>query len=151
MQIPALQFLNAGLVGINNKEFLKEWFQINYFCSMNPPTNMYDEQGTLNYIFHSKKYTTKLLDDVTLPVSYGQSNAWGSGDNHWESWSKMYVKNNQLFLDDPVTNKPLEIKVLHQAGGHVAFVLNSQHNGYRNWLRTIVNKDVNDYIDEITK
>jgi hypothetical protein len=153
IEINSIDFLNAGLVASNNCNFWKEWFAINHYCAFNNINNMRDEQGTLNYLFHNNgnKYTTKILDKVGTNLSYGQSNAWGTGDNHWESWNKLYVKNDKLYLDDPLTNIPMVVKVLHQAGGFVAYNNNIKHNGYRNWLRTVVTKDVNDYIDSITR
>jgi hypothetical protein len=153
IEINSIEFLNAGLMASNNLNFWKEWFALNHYAAFNNINNMRDEQGTLNYLFHNNnnKYTTKILDKVGTNLSYGQSNAWGSGDNHWESWEKLYIKNNQLCLDDPFTNTTMVVKVLHQAGGYVGYNLNIKHNGYRNWLRTIVSDDVNKYIDNITK
>lgn len=153
IEINAIDFLNAGLVASNNSNFWKEWFAMNHYAAFNNINNMRDEQGILNYIFHNNagKYTTKILDKVGTNISYGQSNAWGTGNNHWESWSKLYVKDNQLCLDDPVTNTTMVIKVLHQAGGFVAYNLNVKYKGYRNWIRSIVSDEVNKYIDNITK
>jgi len=153
IEINAIDFLNAGLVASNNSNFWKEWFVLNHYAAFSNIKNMQDEQATFNYIFHNNggKYTTKILDKVGTGVSYGLSNAWGTGDNHWESWGKLYVKDNKLCLDDPITNTTLIVKILHQAGGSVAYNLNKKYGGYRNWLRTVVTDEVNKYIDCVTK
>ena len=82
-------------------------------------------------------------------VSYGLSNTWGKNDNHWESWSQIYVKDDRLYLDDPKTGEPMYIKVMHQAGGHAAAKLNRESGGFRNWLSSVVSDEVNDYLNEV--
>ena len=82
-------------------------------------------------------------------VSYGLSNLWGTGDNHWESWSQIYVKDDRLWLDDPKTGEPMCIKVLHQAGGSIAGELNKNAGGFRNWLSSVVPPEVDEYIKEV--
>ena len=83
-------------------------------------------------------------------VSYGLSNLWGTGDNHWESWSQIYVKDDRLWLDDPKTGEPMCIKVLHQAGGSIAAELNKSAGGFRNWMLSVVSPDVREYLEVVT-
>lgn len=145
--IPIQKFLNAGLIASNNKNFWYDWHSFNEQVEIE--TGMSDEQDTLNLIFHSKKYTTKILDSMGNGVSYGVSNAWGTGDNHWESWALLYMKNGQLMQDDPVTQEPTVVKVLHQAGGGLAAKINKENGGLRNWMSTVVSPEVNDYLNEV--
>lgn len=148
--INSMDFANAGLVAANSKQFWEDWLRLNMILTTIRLNGLLDEQGSLNYIFHSGKYTTKFLDGPGIKKSYGLTNVWGTNGNHWESWKSIYVKNNKLFLDDPNEGE-IEIKVLHQAGGGMAAALNKEHGSFRNWLRTVVADEVNDYIDMITK
>ena len=61
----------------------------------------------------------------------------------------MYVKDDRLYLDDPVTNESMCIKVLHQAGGGLAGRLNKEAGGFRNWLSSVVPPEVDEYIKEV--
>lgn len=125
------EFINAGLVASRSKEFWKDWFEIN----KNSVPNIYnDENDTLNVIFHNKKYKTKILDakDITN-VFYGIANAYGE-HSHWESWKKICVINDQLFLDGKV------VKVLHQAGGP---------NSNKMDINNLFNSDVAQFIQSI--
>ena len=109
---------------------------------------MSDEQDTLNNLFHWEKYNSEVIDVMGTGVSYGLCNAWGTGNNHWESWSQIYVKCDRLYLDDPVTGEAMCIKVMHQAGGGAAI----DHNrslGFRNWLSSVVSDEVNEYLNEV--
>ena len=110
---------------------------------------MSDEQDTLNNLFHWKKYNSEVIDVMGTGVSYGLCNAWGTGNNHWESWSQIYVKDDRLYLDDPKTGEPMCIKVMHQAGGHAAAQLNRAAGGFRGWLSSVVSNEVNDYLNEV--
>jgi hypothetical protein len=148
--INSIDYANAGLVASNSKQFWEDWLRLNMILSATRYNGLADEQGSLNYIFHSNKYTTKFLDGPSIKKSYGLTNVWGTNGNHWESWKSMYIKNNKIFLDDPVEGE-IEIKVLHQAGGGMAASNNMQYGGFRNWLRTVVTDEVNDFIDMITK
>ena len=144
--IPMQQFINAGMVGVNKKEFWYDWHNLNEQVAK---TGMSDEQDTLNNLFHWEKYNSEVIDVMGTGVSYGLCNAWGTGNNHWESWSQIYVKDDRLWIDDPVTNEPMCIKVMHQAGGKIAAEMNRSQGGFRNWLSSIVSDEVNDYFNEV--
>ena len=147
--------LNAGLVAANNKEFWEDWHDVNYQSAKIKETNpcahgLGDENDTLNQIFHSSSYTSKVIDEIGSGVSYGLSSCWGNDpNNHWESWSQIYVKDDRLWIDDPVTQEPMCIKVMHQAGGSTAAALNRSQGGFRNWLSSVVSDEVNDYLNEV--
>ena len=111
---------------------------------------MYLRNDTLNHIFHWDKFTSEVIDPIGSGVSYGLSNIWGTGDNHWESWSQIYVKDDRLYLDDPKTGEPMCIKVLHKAGGSIAAELNKYARGFRNWMLSVVSPDVREYLEVVT-
>jgi|TARA_E500000305_G_C4028105_1_gene243054 hypothetical protein len=154
-QIPIQGFINAGLVAVNNKEFWEDWHDVNYQSAKIKETNpcahgLGDENDTLNQIFHNSSYTSKVIDEIGSGVSYGLSSCWGNGhNNHWESWSQIYVKDDRLWIDDPVIQETMCIKVMHQAGGHAAAQLNRGAGGFRNWLSSVVSDEVNDYLNEV--
>jgi len=154
-QIPMQGFINAGLVAANNKEFWKDWHDVNQQSAKIKETNPYahgigDENDTLNQIFHSSSYTSKIIDEQGSGVSYGLSNVWGMDNNHWESWLQIYVKDDRLYLDDPVTGESMCIKVLHQAGGGLAAELNREHGGLREWMKTVIAEEPLQYINKVT-
>ena len=57
--IPMQQFINAGMVGVNKKEFWYDWHNLNEQVAK---TGMSDEQDTLNNLFHWKKYNSEVID-----------------------------------------------------------------------------------------
>ena len=146
--IPLQGFINAGLIAANNSEFWDVWHDINSQVAATKGYGWGDENDTLNHIFHWDKFTSEVIDPIGSGVSYGLSNIWGTGDNHWESWSQIYVKNDRLYLDDPKTGEPMCIKVL-QAGGSIAGELNKNAGGFRNWLSSVVPPEVDEYIKEV--
>lgn len=148
--IPVQSYVCAGLIASNNKDFWNYWNDINFYFS-DKPDKCVDEQWVLNLIFHSNKYKSEIIDPMGSKVSYGINNAWGPTWDPWQSWKEMYVKNDGLYVYDPVTDKEIHIKILHQAGGALAHKFNKYFGGMRNWMRDIFSKEVNDYIDEITK
>lgn len=148
-EIPVQGFINAGLVGINRKEFLFDWHYLNQKAATGGrPPYLGDENDTLNQLFHSDKYSSKIIDTIGSGVSYGISNLWGSNGNHWESWSSLYVDNG-LCMHDPVTAQQMKVKVLHQAGGAVASQINHSV-GFYNWLLSIVSDETRNYILDVT-
>ena len=155
-QIPIQGFINAGLIASNNKQFWYDWHELNREAKrIKDEVNPYahgigDEQDTLNQIFHSGKYSTKIIDAMGTNVSYGISNHWGKNDNHWESWSEIYVKDDALYLDDPKTGVPMCLKVMHQAGGAAAAKLNREHGGLREWMKTVIAEEPLQYINKVT-
>jgi len=148
--IPMQGFLNAGLVAANRKEFWYDWHKVNEHSAHNKRHGFGDENDTLNQLFHCEKYSSEVVDPIGSKVSYGLSNVWGTGNNHWESWSQIYVKDDRLYLDDPVTGEPMCIKVLHQAGGSIAADLNRSSGGFRKWMSSVLSEEVNDYLNEVT-
>ena len=154
-QIAMQGFINAGLVAANSKDFWEDWHDVNEQSANIKVSNPYthglgDENDTLNQIFHSDKYISKVIDEQGSGVSYGLASCWGNDpNNHWESWSQIYVKDDRIYVDDPVTQEPMCIKVLHQAGGSVAGSLNRSSGGFRNWLSSVVSDEVNDYLNEV--
>jgi len=153
--IPVQNFINAGLIASNKKEFWYDWHELNKeACRIKREVNPYahgigDEQDTLNQIFHSGKYTSKIIDAMETGLSYGLSNTWGE-ETHWDSWKSIYVKDDGLYLDDPISGTPMHIKVMHQAGGSLAAELNKGHGGFRNWMKTVVKNETLEYIIKIT-
>ena len=154
--IPVQGFINAGLIAANGPEFWYDWHALNTEAArvkreVNPCfPGLGDENDTLNQLFHWDKYKSEVIDAIGTNVSYGICSCWGDDpSNHWESWSQIYVKDDRLWLDDPVTQEPMCIKVLHQAGGSVAGELNKSHGGFRNWLSSVVSDEVNDYLNEV--
>ena len=153
--IPLQGFINAGMVAAQGKDFWEDWHDVNSQVADVTNKGFYnpgwgDENDTLNQIFHSDKYDSEVIDPTGSGVSYGLSNVWGTGNNHWESWSQIYVKDDRLYLDDPKTGEPMCIKVLHQAGGSIAGELNKAAGGFRNWMMSVVSPDVREYLEVIT-
>ena len=153
--IPVQNFINAGLIASNNKQFWYEWHDLNmqakrFKDEVNPYAHgIGDEQDTLNQIFHSDRYTSKIIDAMGTGLSYGLCNTWGE-NSHWESWSQIYLKDGALYLDDPKTGDPMCIKVMHQAGGSLAADLNKKHGGLREWMKTVIAEEPLQYIHKIT-
>ena len=71
-------------------------------------------------------------------------------NNHWESWSQIYVKDDRLYIDDPTSGDPMWIKVMHRAGGGLGSELNRRYGGLYNWLETVVPNETFEYIKKIT-
>jgi len=147
--IPMQGFINAGMIAAQGKDFWEDWHDVNEQVHATKGYALGDENDTLNHIFHSDKYNSEVIDPIGSGVSYGLSNVWGTGDNHWESWSLLYVKDDRLYLDDPVSGDPMYIKVMHQAGGSIAAELNRSAGGFRNWMKSIVSDEVKDYLEVI--
>jgi hypothetical protein len=147
--IPTQKYVCGGLLASNNKEFWYHWHDVNHYFS-DKPEQCLDEQCVLNLIFHSNKYTSEIVDPIGSNLSYGINNGWGPEYDPWQSWKQMYIKDNQLYLNDPVTNDIMHIKVLHQAGGALAHKLNRYFGGMRNWMTHILPREVNEYLNEVT-
>ena len=153
--IPVQNFINARLIASNNKQFWYEWHDLNmqakrFKDEVNPYAHgIGDEQDTLNQIFHSDRYTSKIIDAMGTGLSYGLCNTWGE-NSHWESWSDIYVKDDALYLDDHKTSDLMCIKVMHQAGGSLAADLNKKHGGLREWMKTVIAEEPLQYIHKIT-
>lgn len=147
--IPIEGFLNAGLVGINRKEFLEDWHSLNYTVHNNRPPSLSDENDTLNQLFYSSKFSRKIIDVAGSGVSYGISNLWGN-NTHWDSWQELRVKDNGLWIQEPGIESLTQVKVLHQAGGSLASQINHSM-GFYPWLYSAVSSEAKDYIEVVTK
>ena len=107
-----------------------------------------NEQDTWNHIFHAKdKYTSEIVDQEGSGVTYGIINQWGEKD-HCESWKKLYVKDDMIYIDHPVTGDPLKTSVLHAAGVSTMDVVKNYGDQYQ-WLYGIISEEVTDYIKSI--
>jgi hypothetical protein len=137
---PALDFLNAGFVASRNPDFWKTWHFLNQKFGAAFGGG---EQDILNIMFHSGNYSTRILDKVGTGVSYGVSNAWGER-THWDGWEKLYVRKGKLYQDDPLIGTPVEIKILHAAGGA------ARPSPMRPWMDSILSPDVKSYVEEVT-
>jgi len=158
--IPINAWLNAGVIAANKKQFWQSWHDLN--ASINEQLKSYnwkrlpapfgDENDTLNVVFHSGKFSTYIVDALENNIHYNISNAWGKdSNNHWESWKELYMKGDKVFLNDPISGVPKQVKVLHQAGGSLGNKLNKQHGGFRNWLRQAVSQEVSEFIGHVSK
>ena len=157
--VPTDAWLNAGIIAANNKQFWQSWHDLNMtVCKRLKDYNMQrlpapfgDENDTLNVVFHSGKFSTYIVDVPENNVAYNISNAWGDEPfSHWDSWKSLYMKENKVYLNNPVSGEPCQIKILHQAGGDHASRLNREHGGFRNWLRQAVSGEVSEFIDYIS-
>lgn len=154
--IPVQNFINAGLIASNNKQFWYDWHELNReaYRIKTEVNSCYhglgDEQDTLNQIFHSSRYTSKVIDAIGTGLSYGLCNTWGE-ETHWDSWNQLYVDNDCLYLDDPVDGARMKVKVLHQAGGSLAGKLNRKHGTFRNWLKQTLKGDVLNYVNKVSE
>ncbi len=149
--IPIDEWLNAGVIAANNSEFWLEWKRVNDVASSHgyrlpPPYG--DENDTLNLVFHGGKFTTEIVDSHKTSVSYNIKSL--SGNSHYESLKKFYVKDDKVYYDDFLTNEPIQIKVLHQGGGAHASSLVKESGGFYNWLKKSVPTEVKDFIEHIT-
>ena len=86
--IPLQGFINAGMIAAQGKDFWEDWHDVNSQVADVTNKGYYnpgwgDENDTLNQIFHSDKYNSEVIDPIGSGVSYGLSNVWGTGNNHW--------------------------------------------------------------------
>ena len=98
-------YVNAGLIAVKNKNFLKEWMEDNKKYGAWLP---FKEQTVLNTI--KGKYKSLIIDNKDTNVYYGVSCLSGT-ESHWDSWKEIHVMNGDLMLNYK------KIKVLHHAGG----------------------------------
>ena len=150
-------FVNAGFVASNDKEFWYEWRDFNKYVAEKSDGRVFNyqpwpmirnEQDTWNHIFHAKdKYTSEIIDQEGSGVTYGIINQWGEKD-HCESWKELYVKDDSIYIDHPVTGDPLKTSVLHAAGVSTMDVVKNYGDQYQ-WLYGIISKEVTDYIKSI--
>ena len=151
------QFINAGFIASNDKQFWYEWRDFNKYVAeqSDARTSNYkpwplirNEQDTLNHIFHAEdKYTSCIVDQDGSGVTFGTINTWGE-KNHCESWEKLYMKNDEVYIDQPLTKEPLKTSVLHAAGVGTMDVIKDYGDQYQ-WLYGIIKPEVKEYIQSI--
>ena len=84
-------------------------------------------------------------------MCYNLQSTWGDHlYDHYSSWKNLYVKNEGVYYDDPISGLPHRVKVLHQAGGHYSTQLNKNSGGFRQWLKQTVSTEVKEFIEHIT-
>ena len=151
------QFLNAGFVASNDKQFWYEWRDFNKFVAeqsdgrtftYQPWPLIRNEQDTWNHIFHAKdKYVSEIIDDEGSGVTYGIFNTWGE-NRHNESWKDLYLKDGQVYIDHPITKEPLRTSILHNAGVDTITTIKDAGDQYQ-WLYGIISGEMQDYIRSI--
>jgi len=115
-EVDVFKYANAGVVASTKKEFWDDWVKLNQKDFNVRPMH---EQDNLNIIINSGKYDVKWLDPVDKPLYYNIASAYGDPkwggqwDKHWESWERIELRDDKLWLDDKL------IKMLHYAGGNV--------------------------------
>lgn len=103
-----MKYVNAGIHTVNSEDFVEEWMRA---CVNNTYTNIaFGEQGVLNELFRSGRYTTKILDPVEKMELWGSSFIEGTTGMH-DLWKQIEVKYDSLFLGAK------KIKMMHIAGG----------------------------------
>ena len=114
-KVDVFQYANAGIVASTKKEFWDDWVALNQ-----KNFNKYGmhEQDNLNILLASGKYKVKWLDPPEKPLYYNIASAYGDPkwgghpEKHWESWERIELKDEKLWLDGKL------IKLLHYAGGN---------------------------------
>ena len=140
-------FVNAGLIASTKADFWTDWFGAN---KLNAKNHAGHEQDVLNCMLNSGRYKAKLLDPLGSNVSYGVSNAWGPFTprehnviRHWDSWTGAFMKDEKLYIPN-IHGTPVEVKVLHVAGGCNAPHMKQDHKQYG------FSDEVLKYIDKVT-
>ena len=156
-QIGVNDFINAGFVASNDKQFWYEWRDFNKFVAEQSNAKNFDykpwplirnEQDTWNHIFHAEnKYTSEIVDQEGSGVTYGIINQWGDTD-HCESWENLYIKDESVYIDHPTTGEALRTSILHAAGVGTMQTIKEYGDQY-NWLYGIIKPEVKDYIQSI--
>ena len=156
-QIGVNDFINAGFVASNDKQFWYEWRDFNKFVAEQSNAKTFDykpwplirnEQDTWNHIFHAEdKYTSEIVDREGSGVTYGIINQWGTTD-HCESWENLYIKDESVYIDHPINGEALRTSILHAAGVGTMQTIKEYGDQY-NWLYGIVKPEVKDYIQSI--
>ncbi len=107
--IPVQKYLNAGLVGVVNNDFLEDWKKNNIEIANRLP---FQEQSVLNMLcYETDSYKTLIVDPMDSNVHYGISGLYGI-NTHWDSWKNMRLEGENVMLKDKI------VKVVHHAGGH---------------------------------
>ena len=158
--IPIDSWLNMGVFASNKKEFWEVWHQLNMsICKCLKDHNLRrlpspygDENETANVVFYSGRFSYEVIDRYETNLSYNLTNIWGDSQfQHWDSWKLLYIKDNKVFLNNPINGIPMQVKILHQAGGFAGNEISRKYGGFRNWLRQAVSPEVSEFIDHISK
>lgn len=147
-------FPNMGMWAINSMEFIDDWIEYNKNILTNPsipiPSRLRDalgdENDTFSWLFHSGKYSTKMMDkNPAISGYYGCSVSWGTETN-WDTWKSFYVKDGKVYFMDPTVNEEIQVKLLHLAGG------GGKEKGNTPFMETLKEKlssEVFDFIEAI--
>ncbi len=107
------KWVNAGFVAATSQKFLEDWIEINRDAIHNKGGIGYFkmvEQDSLNLLFHSGKFKTKILDENAANVFYGPSSQYITlgrkppksiepyGNYFCESWLDINLKNGKPML-----------------------------------------------------
>lgn len=125
-------YVNSGIHSISSRGFIEEWMSLTY---EHADEYKFHENDTFNVLFHSENYKPKLLDPIGSKVCWGTSINEGT-KNFWETWKELRVAGN-----DHLEFRGRRMKVLHLAGGLAV----------RPAIKSLVTKDVLEYIEEITR
>ena len=119
------EFVNMGMWALNNFDFIDDWIEYNKAILTNPNVpipyrltdGLGDENDTFSWLFHSGKYSNKIIDRHPCESGYyGCSVSWGEKSN-WDTWKSFYIKNEKVYFMDPICEKEVQVKLLHLAGG----------------------------------
>lgn len=127
--ISSNMYVNAGIHSVSNYSFWDDWKSS---CNEYGLTIPLGEQGVLNKLFYSGKYSATLLDPIESKIHYGTSFLYGNR-THWDSWKEIYVHSDKLYINGK------QIKMLHFAGGVYP----------KPDIDTLVQKEVSEYIHNI--
>lgn len=101
------EYMNAGLVGSNKKEFWEFWISENSKYAQN---FVFFEQDVYNLIIQSKKFSFKCLDPKDSKFYFGVAGCMGSSTD-WDNYKNMKKINGDYVVNNKI------VKVFHQAGG----------------------------------
>lgn len=113
--IPPQEYLNAGLIFIRNEDFLEHWYGLcmgRFFQTL-----QYREQDLLNIVCHYGTYKVRVFD--LYDVEYDYSAFHGLISKGW--WDKIQVVDTKMMILPEAVEailRPVEVKVIHWAGGN---------------------------------
>lgn len=109
------EYLNAGFIAVRSKEFVEHWLML---CNgIFFPSLPMREQDLLNIVCHYGNYNVRVFDLYDPEYSYSAFH--GLISKGW--WDKAVMNGEKMMLfpkDVPALLKPVEIKMIHWAGGN---------------------------------